>query len=43
MTDVTVKNRKNLPAYVRTYVRRKDFFSLSVTSVICHPQKNKEQ
>ena len=28
------KNKKNLPAYVRTYVRRKVFYTLSVISVI---------
>ena len=32
------KNKKNLPAYVRTYVRRKVFYTLSVISVIRHPR-----
>ena len=33
------KNKKNLPAYVRTYVRRKVFYTLSVISVIRHQEK----
>ena len=33
------KNKKKLPAYVRTYVRRKVFYTLSVISVIRHQEK----
>ena len=33
------KNKKNLPAYVRAYVRRKVFYTLSVISVIRHQEK----
>ena len=33
------KNKKKLPAYVRTYVRRKVFYTLSVISVIRHKEK----
>ncbi len=32
------KNKKDPPAYVRMYVRRKVFYTLSVISVICHPR-----
>ena len=33
------KNKKDLPAYVRMYVRRKVFYKLSVISVIRHQEK----
>ena len=33
------KNKKKLPAYVRTYVRRKVFYTLSVISVTRHQEK----
>ena len=33
------KNKKKLPAYVRIYVRRKVFYTLSVISVIRHQEK----
>ena len=35
------KNKKDLPAYVRMYVRRKVFYILSVISVIRHLRRLK--
>ncbi len=35
------KNKKDLPAYVRMYVRRKVFYKLSVISVIRHLRRLK--
>ena len=35
------KNKKDLPAYVRMYVRRKVFYKFSVISVIRHLRRVK--